>query len=73
MEKVISWELYKKLKFDHTNKWYTYNLESMLENKTHTILWDFEKQMDHLISARQPASRPNNSQKKKKEKKKKRA
>ena len=31
-----------------------YNLESVLENKTHKLLWDFEIQMDHLISARRP-------------------
>ena len=25
-----------------------------MKNETHKILWDFEKQTDHLISARQP-------------------
>ena len=30
--KVINWELYKKFKFDHTNKWYMHNQESVLEN-----------------------------------------
>ena len=29
-----------------------HNLESILENETHKILWDFEIQTDHLISAR---------------------
>ena len=29
--KVIHWELRKKFKFDHTNKWYTHNTESLLE------------------------------------------
>ena len=28
--------------------------ESVLENEMHKILWDFEIQMDHLISARRP-------------------
>ena len=28
--------------------------ESILENETHKILWDFEIQTDHLISARRP-------------------
>ena len=38
----------QKLKFDHTNKWYMHNPESVLEN-------------DHLISARRPdAVRVNN-------------
>ena len=30
--KGIHWELCKKFKFDHTNKWYMHNLESVLEN-----------------------------------------
>ena len=38
--------LRKKLKFDHTNKWYMHKPESVLS--------DFEIQTDHLISARQP-------------------
>ena len=33
--KVIHWELYYKLKFEHTNKWYMHNLESVLENEMH--------------------------------------
>ena len=52
--KVIHWELCKKLKFDHANKWYIHNSESLLENEMHKLLWDFEIQTDHLISARQP-------------------
>ena len=30
------------------------NPESVLENETHKVLWDFEIQTDHLISARRP-------------------
>ena len=30
--KVIHWELSKNLKFDHTNKWYMHNPESVLKN-----------------------------------------
>ena len=52
--KVIHWELCKRFKFDHMNKWYMYNPESVLENETHKLLWDFEIQMDHLISDRRP-------------------
>ena len=54
MGKLIHRELCKKLKFDHTNKWYKRNPDSVLENETHKILWDFEIQTDHQISARQP-------------------
>ena len=40
--KVIHREMCKKLKFDSTNKWYIHNPESVLENETHKLLWDFE-------------------------------
>ena len=54
MGKVIHWELCKKMKFDLTTKCYMHNPESALENEAHKILWDFEIQMDQLISARRP-------------------
>ena len=44
----------KKCKFNPTIKWYMYNPESILGNFTHKLLWDFEIQTDHLISARRP-------------------
>ena len=50
--KVILWEMCKKFKFDHTNKWYMHNPAPVLENATHKLLWDFNIQMDHLIPAR---------------------
>ncbi len=31
-----------------------HNSESVPENETHKVLWDFEIRTDHLISARQP-------------------
>ena len=31
-----------------------HNPESVLENETHKLLWDFEIQTDHLISTRRP-------------------
>ena len=52
--KVIHWEMYKKLRFDHTNKWYMHNQASVLENDTHKLLWDFDIQKDQLIPARRP-------------------
>ena len=42
--KVIQWEMCKKFKFDHTNKWYMHNPASVLENDTHKLLWDFDIQ-----------------------------
>ena len=52
--KVIHWEMWQKFKFDHMNKWYMHNPAPVLENDTHKLLWDFDIQMDHLISARRP-------------------
>ena len=54
VSKVIHWEMYKKLKFDHTNKWYMHNPAPVLENATHKLLWDFNIQTGHLIPARRP-------------------
>ena len=34
--KVIHWEMCKKFKFDHTNKWYMHNPAPILENDTQT-------------------------------------
>ena len=52
--KVIHWEMGKKFKFDRANKWYMHNPAPVLENDTHKLLWDFDIQSDHLISARTP-------------------
>ena len=52
--KGIHWEMCKKFKFDHTNKWYMHNPAPVLENDTHKLLWDFDIHTDHRISARRP-------------------
>ena len=52
--KVIHWEMCKKFKFDHTNKWYMHNPAPVLENAMHKLLWDFNIQTDYLILARRP-------------------
>ena len=54
VSKVIHWEMCKKFKFDHTNKWYMHNPAPVLENDTHKLLWDFDIQTDHQILARRP-------------------
>ena len=66
--KVIYWEMCKKLKFDHANKWYMHNPAPVLENDTHKRLWDFDIQTDRLISARRPDLIIINKKKKKKKK-----
>ena len=52
--KVIHWEMCKKFKFDHTNKWYMLNPAPVLENDSHKLLWDFNIQTHHLIPTRRP-------------------
>ena len=49
VEKMIHWELFKRLKFNQTN-----NTESILENETYKVLWDFEIQTNYLISTSRP-------------------
>ena len=55
MGKVIDWELCKKLKFDHINKWYMYKPESIRENEKHEILLDFEMKTDHRFQKIRPS------------------
>ena len=50
--KVVHWETCKKFKFDHNNKWYMHKPAPVLENAMHKLLWDFNIQTGHLISAR---------------------
>ena len=52
--KVIHWKISKKFKFDHRNKYYMHNQAYVHENETHKLLWDFDIQTDHLISAWRP-------------------
>ena len=51
---VTHWKMCKKFKIDHTNKWYIHNPAPLRENDSHKLLWDFNIQTDHLISARRP-------------------
>ena len=62
--KVIHWEVCKKFKFDHTNKWYMHNPAPVQENDTHKLLWDFDIQTDHLISTGRPDLKIINKKKK---------
>ena len=41
VEKVIHWELCKRLRLDHVDKWYMYKPESILENEMDKILCEF--------------------------------
>ena len=48
MKKVIHWELWKRLKFDHAYEWFIHKPESVQENK---ILRNFDMQTNYLIPA----------------------
>ena len=50
--KVIHWDMCKKFRFDHANKWYMHNPAPILENDSHKLLWDIN--IDRLIPARRP-------------------
>ena len=65
VRKVIHKELHQKLKFDHTNKWYMLNPESVLENEMQKLFWDFDIQIDNLIPARRPDLLIDNNSKRK--------
>ena len=49
MGKGIHLELCKKLKFDHTSKWYMRKPESLPKNETQKIHWEFEMEIYYLI------------------------
>ena len=52
VSKVIHWEMCKKFKFDHANKWYMHYPAPIQENDTRKHLCDFNIQTYHLIPAR---------------------
>ena len=51
-EKGDPLELRKKFTLDQTKKLFVHNPEFVLENEMYNLLWDFDTQTDHLISAR---------------------
>ena len=52
--KVIHWEMCKKRKFDHTNKWYIHNPTPVRENDMYKLRWDFNIQTVYRIPVRRP-------------------
>ena len=54
MGKVIHLQLCKRLRFDHTDRWYMHKPESVLENGTDEILRDLEIQTDQQTQVRIP-------------------
>ena len=52
--RVTYWELWKTHNFDQTTERYMHKPESLLENETQKVLWDFEKGMDKPTPTRRP-------------------
>ena len=50
-----------KPKFDHASKWYMHNLEPVLENDIHKLLWDFDTNGSPNLGQK---TRPYNNQQK---------
>ena len=65
-----TWEHLLSLKLQWKIISYIHNPARVLENDTHKLLWDFDIQMDHLISARRPDLIIIKKKKKKKKRKK---
>ena len=63
--RVIHWEMCKKFKFDHTNKWYMHNTAPVLENDRHKLIWDSDIHTDTPNLTQK--TRPSNNQQQKKE------
>ena len=51
--KMFHRELCKKLKFDHTARWFMYKTEFVLEKETHIIPWDFPNRGHFLLGRSQ--------------------
>ena len=69
--KGIDWELCKKLKFDHTSKWYMKKLGSIIKNEAQNSLrvWDSNKSPNPGQTTRPRDNKQTNKQTKKKKKK----
>ena len=52
--RVIHWVSCKKVKFQHTNKWYKHKPEAILENETRGNLWNLDILTYCAILARRP-------------------
>ena len=50
----IHWDICRKFGVNVSEKWYNHEPESVVENDTCKVLWDFTIQTDHVIEARRP-------------------
>ena len=52
--RYVHWQFCEKLGFNRARLWYEHEPESVVENESFKILWDFTIQCDHMIEARGP-------------------
>ena len=52
--KKIHWDICKKNRLEHSEKWYEHVPEGAVENEENKVLWDINIQCDNLIEARRP-------------------
>ena len=52
--KKVHWDICKKNKLEHIEKWYKHASEEAVVNEKIKVLWDINIQCDNLIEARQP-------------------
>ena len=54
MGRKIHWELCRKYRLAASERWYEHQPETVTENDSCKLLWDFSIQTDHVIQARRP-------------------
>ena len=52
--KKVHWDICKKKRLEHSEKWYEHALKVAVENEEIKVLWDINIQCDNLIEARRP-------------------
>ena len=52
--RVVHWDLLGKCGFSRVDKWFEHQPETVLENNDYKLLWYYNIQTDHQISARRP-------------------
>ena len=52
--KKVHWDIFKKNRLEHGEKWYGHASEVAVENEEIKVLWDINVQCDNLIETRQP-------------------
>ena len=50
--KKVHWDICKKNRLEHSEKWYEHVSEAAVENEETKILWDINIQCENLIEAR---------------------